>query len=264
LTFGSLFSGIGGIDLGFERAGLECAWQVEIDPFCGRILKKHWPSQPLWTDVRSFPQWYGWGVDVLAGGFPCQDLSLAGKRKGLHGSRSGLWRDFARIVRSILPKYVVVENVPGILSPIREGGITISAAAIGRVLGDLAECGYDAEWRMFSAREFGAWHLRKRLFIVAYPRGQRKQGSGQRSVLSEVRQGRKGGTTGMQAWDREWTDAAWRGGRCLALVSRTDDGVSAGMDKDWGQRVQSIGNAVVPQIAEWIGRRLLEHNSESS
>lgn len=151
LRVGSLFTGIGGLDLGFERAGFEIAWQVEIDEWCRRVLAKHWPTVPRYVDVREVGAHNLPYVDVIVGGFPCQDTSLAGRRAGLDGERSGLWAEYARIVRELRPRYVVVENVPGILYPIRRDGHVIAPAPIATVLGDLAACGYDAEWQMLSA-----------------------------------------------------------------------------------------------------------------
>lgn len=167
-TFGSLFAGIGGLDLGLERAGFECSWQVEIDDYAKRVLKKHFPNAKRFKDVRNFPPaqsaWLlhncvkQYEVDIICGGFPCQDISTAGKMAGIDGERSGLWSEFKRIIRFLRPKFVLVENVPA-----------LTVRGLDRVLGDLAEIGYAAEWRLLSAKEFGAPHLRKRIFIVAYP-----------------------------------------------------------------------------------------------
>ena len=162
LTFGSLFSGVGGLDLGFERAGMQCRWQVEIDPYAQKVLAKHWPDVGRWDDVRTFPPAPAedWRVDGLIGGFPCQDVSNAGRRAGIGGERSGLWREFARIIRILRPRFVVLENVSALL-----------ARGIGAVLGDLAACGLDAEWQVLPAAAFGAPHVRERLFVVAYASG---------------------------------------------------------------------------------------------
>src|SRR5688572_14262480 len=127
MRFGSLFAGIGGIDLGLERAGMKCAWQVELDPFCRRVLAKHWPDVARYEDVREVGAHNLEPVDLIAGGFPCQDISNAGKRAGIDGERSGLWSEYARIVRELRPRYVLVENVTALLG-----------RGIGRVLGDLA------------------------------------------------------------------------------------------------------------------------------
>ena len=160
LTVGSLFSGIGMFDLGFERAGCEIRWQVEIDPFCRAVLAKHWPGVTRYADICTLhapePAW----VDILCGGFPCQDISDAGTRLGLAGSRSGLWREFRRLIGELRPRFVVVENTAALLHPGRGMGV---------VLGDLAALGYDAEWDCLPLAAFGAPHLRDRVLLVAYP-----------------------------------------------------------------------------------------------
>jgi len=121
LTHGSLFSGIGGLDLGFERAGIETIWQVEIEPYARRVLEKHWPKVRRHDDIRTFPPDGSWPTpDIISGGFPCQDLSVAGKGAGIHAGRSGLWWEMLRVIRLMGPRIVLVENVPGLLSG--EGG----------------------------------------------------------------------------------------------------------------------------------------------
>jgi DNA (cytosine-5)-methyltransferase 1 len=163
ITFGSLFAGIGGIDLGFERAGMTCKWQVEIDDYARRVLAKHWPDVRRWDDVRTWPQQDTERVDVIAGGFPCQDISYAGKGAGLAGSRSGLFYEAMRIVSVVGPRIVVLENVAALLT-----------RGMGDVLGTLASLGYDAEWHCIPAAAVGAPHIRDRVFIVAYAEGQRE------------------------------------------------------------------------------------------
>lgn len=229
MAFGSLFAGIGGFDLGFERAGLTCQWQVEIDPFCQKVLAKHWPDVRRHDDVRTFPPTEGdWSVDVICGGFPCQDISSAGKQAGIDGERSGLWREYIRIVRQIRPRYVVVENVAALL-----------VRGIDQVLGDLAASGYDAEWDCLPASAFGLPHSRERVWLVAY-RDQARELQSQRMFTQE----RRRFSNRRQAID--WILSS--GG-----IFRSHDGIPAGLD-----RVGALGNAVVPQVAEWIGRRLIE------
>jgi site-specific DNA-cytosine methylase len=197
VTFGSLFAGIGGMDLGLERAGLECRWQVEIDPYARRVLAKHWPNVRRHDDVRTFPPGMGadaysegepvvpinekerdrdtslagWAVDLIAGGFPCQDISYAGKGAGLSGERSGLWYEFARVVRVLRPRYVLVENVSALLT-----------RGLDAVLGTLASLGFDAEWTCLPAASVGAPHIRDRVFVLAHAqrdsRGARHQSAG--------------------------------------------------------------------------------------
>src|ERR1035438_8512801 len=177
-TYGSLFSGIGGLDLGFDRAGFECRFQIEIDPFCREILEKHWPGVPKHHDIRTATAAVLSPVDVLIGGFPCQDVSQAGKRVGIEGSRTGLWSEFARIIGELRPRFVVAENVPGLLT---------SRGAMGRLLGDLARLGYVGCWRCLRASEFGASHIRKRVFIVAYQPSARWDGTARPRQLLERR-----------------------------------------------------------------------------
>src|SRR6516164_220861 len=159
LRTGSLFTGIGAFDLGLERTGgFRVIWQCESDPFCNRVLARHWPDVPRYPDIRTLRAEDVEAVDVLCGGSPCQDLSHAGRREGIDGERSGLWAHYARLIRDLRPRYALLENVPGLL-----------AGGLGRVLGDLAACGYDAEWESLPAGAFGAPHLRDRVWLVAYP-----------------------------------------------------------------------------------------------
>lgn len=156
-TMGSLFAGIGGFDLGFERAGFKTVWQVEIDSYCQKVLAKNFPEAKRFGDIRDCGRHNLESVDVICGGFPCQDISNAGKRAGITGERSGLWAEMCRIVGELRPRYVVVENVAALLG-----------RGMGRVLGDLAEIGYDAEWEIISAADVGAPHLRERVWIMAH------------------------------------------------------------------------------------------------
>ncbi len=189
LTFGSLCSGIGGLDLGLERAGWACRWQAEIDPYASRVLAKHWPNQPNLGDVKTIEWEKVERVELVCGGYPCQPFSLAGRRRGERDPRR-LWPDIARCLRSLRPRFVLLENVPGHLS-----------LGFGRVLGDLAELGYDAEWDCVSAASVGAPHIRDRLFILAYPRGfepERRRVAGnlaasRRAVEGEAQERQRGG-----------------------------------------------------------------------
>jgi DNA (cytosine-5)-methyltransferase 1 len=158
ITFGSLFAGIGGFDLGFERAGMECAWQVEIDKDASSVLNHHWPDVPTIKDVRNVTG-QSPTVDLICGGFPCQDVSVAGKRAGLAGKRSGLWFEFHRILSELTPRWVVVENVPGLLSS--NGGADFAV-----ILRGLVELGYGVAWRILDAQYFGVAQRRRRVFIV--------------------------------------------------------------------------------------------------
>jgi DNA (cytosine-5)-methyltransferase 1 len=162
MKFISLFSGIGGFDLGFERAGMECAAQVEIDDAAREVLEHRFPGVPKYTDVREFGhgQFDRGAVDLICGGFPCQDLSIAGKRAGLAGERSGLWFEFHRILAELAPRWVVIENVPGLLSS--NGGRDFAV-----ILRGLGELGYLSTWRILDAQYFGVPQRRRRVFIVA-------------------------------------------------------------------------------------------------
>jgi DNA (cytosine-5)-methyltransferase 1 len=159
LTFGSLFSGIGGFDLALERSGMQCAWQVEIDKNCQNILRRHFPNSKLYEDVRNVGRNNLESVDLICGGFPCQDLSVAGRRAGLAGERSGLWFEFHRIIEELNPQWVVVENVPGLLSS--NGGCDFAIVIRG-----LVQCGYGIAYRILDARYFGVPQRRRRVFIV--------------------------------------------------------------------------------------------------
>jgi len=158
MTHGSLFSGIGGIDLGFEWAGIETKWQVEIDDYCQKLLSLRFPHTKKFTDVRKVGSHNLEKVDIISGGFPCQDISVAGKGAGLEGERSGLWTELHRVISELRPRFAFIENVP--MLTIRGGT---------RVISDLTEIGYDSEWQIVGADDVGAWHRRKRIWIVAYP-----------------------------------------------------------------------------------------------
>ena len=163
LNYMSLFAGIGGLDLGLDRAGMRCVAQVEIDPYCRRGLAKHWPDVPPHDDVRTAAEW--WlseerpAVDVICGGYPCQPFSTAGKMLGAGDDRH-LWPAFLATVRAVRPRYVLAENVPAHL------GI-----GFDRVLADLAGVGFDAQWSVVPASAMGAPQRRPRLLLVAYPEG---------------------------------------------------------------------------------------------
>lgn len=233
---GSLFSGIGGLELGLERAGMSVAWQVEIDPFCRRVLAKHWPDVPRYEDVHDVDSLLLEPVDIIAGGFPCQPFSFAGKGLAQDDPR-WLWPEFRRIVGDLRPSYVLLENVTAIL-----------ARGFGDVLGDLAALGYDAEWDCLPAATFGAPQRRDRVFVIAYPNGGRRRGSPERHVLPPARlePSRRRNIDGLDLVKvGSWST--------LPGVLRVDYGTPDIVD-----RLRSLGNAVVPQVAEWIGRQILQ------
>jgi DNA (cytosine-5)-methyltransferase 1 len=261
LTFGSLFAGIGGIDLGFERAGLQCKWQVEIDAYAQKVLAKHWPNVRRHDDVRTWPQPDTERVDIIAGGFPCQDISYAGKGAGLAGERSGLFYEAMRIVREVGPRFVVLENVAALLT-----------RGMGDVLGTLASLGYDAEWHCIPAAAVGAPHRRDRVFIVSYAKGERFGTRRTRRIVGvSARQkdsanvanddGRFGGASWAGQEETRSTDVLVDGSAFETghdqwgtepAVGRVADGIPARVD-----RLRGLGNAVVPQVAEWIGHQIV-------
>ena len=159
MTFGSLFAGIGGFDLGFERAGMHCTWSVEIDDRCNEVRTHHWPDVRQYKDVRDVGRHNLEPVDVICGGFPCQDLSVAGRRAGLAGERSGLWWEFHRIIEELQPRWAVIENVPGLLS-------SNSGRDMGTIVGALGKLGYGYAWATLDAQYFGLAQRRRRVFIV--------------------------------------------------------------------------------------------------
>lgn len=227
LTFGSLFAGVGGFDLGFERAGMTCKWQVEINEHCSGILARDWPEAEQGRDVRT---WTGEPVDVICGGFPCQDISSAGRKAGIGGEKSGLWAEYFRIIRELRPRIVVVENVSAILS-----------RGLGVVLADLAGIGFDAGWKTFCSSEFGLPFMRRRVFVVAGTHGERKSIESIHAKVAGVPKASR------HDWERRLRE--------LSRNPRGNDGVP-----DRSHRIKAIGNAVSPVITEWIGRQIVAAN----
>ena len=245
MKFISLFAGIGGFDMGFERAGMTCIAQVEIDEFCQKVLAKHWPSVPRFGDIRDVGKELPY-ADVIVGGYPCNDTSTAGRRLGLDGSRSTLWDEYARIVGIKKPKYVVAENPPGVLS-VNNGRF------FGKVLSDLAGHGYDAFWFSIPACAFGAPHTRKRVFIVAYPTGNGLERELRETILQEadyLSSKALGTWNGISNSFAKLEKFMGSPGTC-----RLDDGVSSTLAVR--PALRSYGNAVVPQVAEFIGRAIM-------
>lgn len=179
-----LFAGIGGFTLGLERAGFETVAFCEIEPYAQKVLNKNWPGVKLYDDVRGITAERlaadGIGVDVITGGFPCQDISVAGKGAGIEGERSGLWSECARLIGELRPRYAIFENVTNLLNGERGDWFK-------RVLGDISSLGYDAEWHCIPASSIGAHHHRDRVWIVAYPTGSRVQACGANRVGDDNR-----------------------------------------------------------------------------
>lgn len=247
-----LFSGIGGFSLGLERTGgFETVAFCEIEEFPRKVLAKHWPDVPCYRDVRELTAAKlaadGIAVDVITGGFPCQDISTAGKQAGIgEGTRSGLWSKIVRLICEIRPRYVIVENVANLLS----GPSEKRGGWFGRVLGDLAECGYDAEWENIPAAALGAPHRRERVWLVAHPDSAGPQGRQKAGDAESL------GARSLQLFERcaDLRGAAWRTEPC---VGRVANGVP-----DRAHRLKALGNAVVPQIPELIGNAILEAQND--
>lgn len=232
MTVGSLFSGIGGLDLGLERAGFRILWQCECDPFARKILAKHWPGVPCYQDVRDIDE-RAERPDLLCGGFPCQPVAHGG-RKLVDQDERWLWPEFARVIRDLRPQYVLLENVAALL----DRGMDL-------VLSSLAEMGFDAEWGVLSACMFGAPHTRERMFLVAYPHC--LDGQAGFRVFPDRTCPDEPGDPGSDPchWMEPFTG-----------IPGVDHGVPARMD-----RLRTLGNAVVPQIAYWLGQLVLELES---
>ena len=230
---------------------MECKFQVEIDDYATKVLEKHWPYVRRWRDVRNFPppfrsprEWY---VDVICGGFPCQDISASNYRgRGLQGDRSGLWFAFERVIRTLRPRFVVIENVTA-----------ITFRGLDRVLIDLAASGYDAEWNTLSCRQFGGPHQRDRIFIVAYAASERLNANGifNRSAQKTTSQEQ---ASRIRLWPGLLESSSalpdrfrWCPDRKLCrMVDEFPDELD---------RYKGLGNAVLPQVAKWIGRQIIEN-----
>ncbi len=275
MRFVSLFSGIGGLDLGLERAGHECVLQVEIDDYCQRVLAKHWPDVKRIADVKDVTADDCKEADAIVGGFPCQPVSVAGRREAQADPR-WLWPQFARLISEVRPRYVVVENVPGLLT-----------TGMGEVLGDLSALGYDADWGRISAEAVGAPHLRWRIFVVAYAGSERirfQQGwgggaSGEDPLLT-TRDGTDGTMADATGQRLEGAEQQSRGEQRTRTGSGSTLADANGESSFWPpvarqertswsvepdirrvahgvpkrvDRLRALGNAVVPQVAEYIG-----------
>ena len=236
-----LFSGIGGFSLGLERAGFETVAFCEIDPFCQKVLKKHWPDVPIYEDIREVDFNEFKGVDIISGGFPCTDASTAQEnRTGTTGARTGLYREVIRAIRMVRPKYTIMENVAGLLD-----------TGMGDVLGDLAAEGQDAEWDCISASDAGAPHERERVWIIANPSGFGQQGSGEcLESINKKKNAFREADPLVDAFQRN----------SLPFVCERHDGLSRKLAESG---LRALGNAVAPQIPEQIGRAIKESASES-
>ena len=264
IKFISLFAGIGGLDLGLERAGMKCVAQVEIDDFCQKVLTKHWPDVPKYKDVRNVGKHNLPAADLICGGFPCQPHSYAGKRKGKEDDRN-LWPEYLRIVKELRPRFVVGENVPGLIT-----------SMLDEILFDLESIGYTCQTFVIPALAFDAPHRRNRVFVIANSEGDK------RNISAIARRSKKvhvdgNGFTQSLAYsngkrleqfkpatiannERQPTRgfASERSGDWWSVepsVGRVAHGISRRVD-----RLKSLGNAVVPQVAEFVGRCIVESN----
>jgi DNA (cytosine-5)-methyltransferase 1 len=237
----SLFSGIGGLDLGLERAGMKIVGQTEIDQFCLSILAKHWPDIPRHDDVRTCADW--WlsearpTVDLICGGFPCQPVSSAGMRRVQDDPR-WLWPAMADVIGKLRPPVVLAENVIG-----------LRARGLEYVVNDLKDLGYAVTVGQISACALGAPHTRSRLFILADA-----SGAGWQPHLQPQEKGSMAG--GEQAGLPELLRSGWW--EAEPRMDRVADGISPRLDN---ARLRALGNAVVPQVAEYVGRLISRANS---
>lgn len=245
LTVIDLFSGIGGFSYAAENivGGFKTTQFVEINKYCQEVLRKHWPQVPIHDDITTFePQQNS--ADVVCGGFPCQDISVAGKQAGIkEGTRSGLFYELMRIVRSVRPRYVVLENVAAICN-----------RGLGVVLGEMATAGYDCEWACIRASELGACHRRDRWWLVAYPNSAGLQRLRPKCQLQEI------GEKIAPCWrvSNQLLSPDWGGGYISKpLLCRGDDGLSNRVD-----RIKALGNSVVPQVASIPLQRVRDLNEK--
>lgn len=297
LKVASFFAGIGGFDLGLERAGMEVVFQCEIDKFCGKVLKKNWPSVPLHTDITTLDPNDIPTSKVWCGGFPCQDVSLAnqGKRRGLSGNRSGLFYTYAKLVKERKPEWLIIENVPGLLNS-HDGQDFLT------VLSTLDELGYGVSWRVLDAKHFGTPQRRRRVYIVASLGNMRSAGVlfeyASNSIIDKPSFGSQQTATTRFVTSLSKTDIysiqhagigrkssagpqakGYRNdGETYTLDSRGSSDAVCSPHAPFGvrssprlsqkldsARFRAIGNAVAVPIIEWIGRRIVEfemfHNS---
>lgn len=233
LRVGSLFSGIGGIELGLERAGgFETAWFVEYEPYASEILKKHWPDVKNYEDITKINWEEVPRVDMLTGGFPCQDASVANTSgKGIKGAKTSLWKNYREAIRILRPRFIFAENVPNLLN-----------RGFAEVVEDLASLGYSVEWRIISAASLGACHKRERLIVIAYPNGERLQGLFKKSNEEIQCELLALSTEISSTWNDELSEPPLLG---------TGNGFPKRVD-----RTRCIGNAVVPQVAQLVGETI--------
>lgn len=309
-----IFSGIGGFSLGLEKSGFfETIAFCENDKHCRKVLDKHWPDVQKFSDIRDISlthifdgedylhehdgktgeiktEVFASDIDIIAGGFPCVDISVAGKKRGLYDqkvfdkhiaagfseeeakdksqTRSGLWTEYCRLIHKLQPRWVIIENVDRLVTH-----------GLEEVLNDLAKIRYDAEWAVIQASHIGAKHKRSRVWIVAYPREQRCDGSDRNEGQIQVDEKRNNSHLS-EEWEQCKSESGPHGKifseRFMQAIEdsyahkwatfpnilRVVDGLSKGMDRSRQQRIKQLGNAIVPQIAEMIGREIIKYENE--
>ncbi len=248
MKHGSLFSGVGGFELGAKWSGINTIWNCEYEEHNKKILSRHFPETKQYDNVIGLTGLEK--VDIISGGFPCQDLSIAnqshksfnedGNKKGIEGERSGLWAEMWRIIDEVRPRYVLIENSPMLI-----------IRGLERVLTDLARIGYVCEWQCLFASQFGYNHNRKRFFAIAYPSEIRcRDNSSAFQELPKILQQRS-----PRQNDLSMPFERFNRNSNYELV-RMDDGFSKGLDK---QRIEMMGNAVVPEIAHYLFECIKNH-----
>lgn len=253
MRIGSLFAGIGGFELGFERGypESETLWQVEQNQWCRSILRKHWKNTTIYEDIRDVGKHNLKPVDIILGGFPCQDISISNKNaRGLDGKRSGLWWEMHRVISELRPRYAVLENVPNV---IRLGG--------REVVGSLTTIGYDCEWTIISARQFNAPHKRSRWFCIAKlsnPDTPRIETGTEIPISVATRRSFEyEQLSRCESLPSLWNNkkaSDWDGIGHQSSVHRMDDGLSHRVD-----RIRGLGNSIVPAQSEYIARQLYQY-----
>lgn len=256
LKIGSCFAGIGGFELGLERAipNSRTIWQVEQNEFCQSILKKHWKDAIIYDDVRTVGSHNLEKIDLLCAGFPCQDISIAGNQKGIYDSeKSSLYWELFRIIGELRPRVICLENVANVLSV---GGSAVIAS--------LTSIGYCCEWTVVrSGKDFGAPHNRKRWFCVAYSNLSRDKATAKISEFMEKRGSFENGIMSRsESVSALWNNkraSDWRGIGTQSAICRMDDGISTRMDRsEHVKRLHALGNAIVPQASQWVGEQILK------
>jgi len=238
MKHGSLFSGIGGFDLAADLMGWQNIFHCEKEEYQRSVLKKHFPKSKSYEDIKNFSATeYRNRINVLSGGFPCQDISAANfKSVGIVGKRSGLWSEYARVIHEVRPDYVVIENSPNLL---KKGFET--------VLFDLSEIGYNAEWECFTAEAFGFPHKRERVYVIAYPNGVRQPGS--RDILGNI------------SYNQESRD--WQTNRVINAIQQKTLPPLCESNNGFPTQLPltGLGNAIVPAIAHSIFKAIEKYEN---